>query len=140
MPEADGNNPDRTRVTSITVARLYNLGNYEHVRYEVTAVVGPEDKASEVFANLDAVMLAMNPNHKVSLGEIIHANNVLSETPDDTDENKLRRKGAQHVLNRVKRATERRAEALEVFNDLGGATVFSYPGANELLNDVRIQR
>lgn len=47
----------KPRVSSISVARLCNLGNYEHVRYEVTIDFPPE---SDVTGTLLAVEGALN--------------------------------------------------------------------------------
>lgn len=48
-------------VTKITVARLYNLGNYEHVRYELTADVPPESGATGAMIALEKILEGMRP-------------------------------------------------------------------------------
>jgi hypothetical protein len=56
----------KAKVSKITIARLYNTGNYEHVRYELTADVPPGEKAEKVAEGLISVIKALNPKCPVS--------------------------------------------------------------------------
>lgn len=48
-------------VTKITIGRLYNLGNYEHVRYEISAEVNEDGCASMALTGLERVLNGLNP-------------------------------------------------------------------------------
>jgi hypothetical protein len=49
------------KVSKITVSRLYNLGNYEHVRYELSSDVTEQESASQAFMNMVGILAAMKP-------------------------------------------------------------------------------
>jgi hypothetical protein len=49
-------------ITKITTSRLYNLGNYEHVRYEITVDVGADESAEQAFRALDLVLARLKPD------------------------------------------------------------------------------
>jgi hypothetical protein len=51
----------QTRVSRITIGRLYNLGNYEHVRYELTVEIPEGRSASLALRNVMRVLKAANP-------------------------------------------------------------------------------
>jgi hypothetical protein len=54
--------PKRTgRVTSVSVSRLYNLGNYENVKYELSAEVTKGASPSETLAQLANTISALKP-------------------------------------------------------------------------------
>ena len=48
------------KVSKITVARLYNLGSYEHVRYELTVDVGKGESAQKALVNLEKILDALS--------------------------------------------------------------------------------
>jgi hypothetical protein len=56
----------KAKVKQITVARLYNLGDYEHVRYELTAEVPAGIAAAKVMSGLMGVLNGLSPKCPVS--------------------------------------------------------------------------
>ncbi len=50
-----------TQVTKLTIGRLYNLGNYEHVRYELTVEIGEGRSAALALRNTMRILRAANP-------------------------------------------------------------------------------
>jgi hypothetical protein len=54
----------KSRITKITVARLYNLGRYEHVRYEISAEVERSGKPTQVFVDLLSTLCRLKPVSK----------------------------------------------------------------------------
>lgn len=48
-------------ITSITIGRLFNLGSYEHVRYELTAVFADGESAAEGIVGMEKIINALNP-------------------------------------------------------------------------------
>lgn len=51
----------KTRVTSISVGATFNLGNYENVRYDVSAEVGPGESAMAAFQELRFIIASLKP-------------------------------------------------------------------------------
>lgn len=56
----------KVKVKTITVARLYNTGDYEHVRYELSADVPKDSSACKVMQGLLAILHACSPKCPVS--------------------------------------------------------------------------
>lgn len=69
-----------SRISRISVGRLYNLGNYEHVRYELTIEVPEGATASETMEGVERLMAALNPREPGS---------VPSESTIQQDERRL---------------------------------------------------
>lgn len=51
-------------VTKITIGRLYNLGSYEHIRYEIAAEVPEGESAEKMLTNLEKIITALAPESK----------------------------------------------------------------------------
>jgi len=49
------------QITKITIGRLYNLGSYEHVRYELTAEVPPGESPATAIIGLEKIISALSP-------------------------------------------------------------------------------
>lgn len=54
----------KARITNITIARLYNLGNYEHVRFEISAEVEKGGSAKKTMLDLAAIAHRLKPVKK----------------------------------------------------------------------------
>jgi hypothetical protein len=50
-----------SNIKTIQIGRVYNLGNYEHVRYEITAEVEPGEDPSQVMIGLEKVIEGLRP-------------------------------------------------------------------------------
>jgi hypothetical protein len=48
-------------ISKITVGRLYNLGNYEHIRYELTAEIPDGESAATALIGIENILNALNP-------------------------------------------------------------------------------
>ena len=48
-------------ITKITIGRLYNLGSYEHIRYELTAEVPQGESPATCTIGMEKIIGAMNP-------------------------------------------------------------------------------
>lgn len=114
-------------VTSITVARLHNLGNYEHVRYEITVAVPDGAKPSEVLADLQAVLSDLAPS-KVHHFHVREAKDALARpTPGpgapehEQRQDSQRRDEARATLARHDKEMQRIERARAALDDLGGA-------------------
>ena len=54
----------KSKVTTITMARLYSLGNYEHIRFEITAAVPEGGSAKATLLDLGSVLARLKPVKK----------------------------------------------------------------------------
>lgn len=52
---------NKMNITKITIGRLYNLGSYEHVRYELTAEVPDGESAATALLGLERIITALSP-------------------------------------------------------------------------------
>jgi hypothetical protein len=51
----------KLRIARITVGRLYNLGNYEHVRYELTVEVPEGASAASAIRGVEKILAGLKP-------------------------------------------------------------------------------
>jgi len=68
-------------ITKITIGRLFNLGSYEHVRYELTAEVHDHEKAQDIIIALERILEALKPERSScvsSRGEIERENHRIA--------------------------------------------------------------
>jgi hypothetical protein len=50
-----------SKITKITIGRLFNLGSYEHIRYELTVEVGERQSAGQACQALEVLTESLNP-------------------------------------------------------------------------------
>jgi len=130
-------------ITKITIGRLYNLGSYEHVRYEMTAEIAEGESASKALIGLEKILSALNPKAPGSVPDedaIKRDIRRLQEMRALNDEDFERFHGGYkgtraEYLDRISQSiaegTERlnawkakAAKARELLDDLGGAAEF----------------
>ena len=133
-------------VTRVTIARLFNLGSYEHVRYEITVDIHPEElSASSTLIGLEKIMEALAPESKwvcLTEGELEreeHRVKELQEKLATLSEEEFKHKygwfegtGAEYVercaemhgenIKRRRKAVERAKTARMLLDNLGGAS------------------
>lgn len=135
------------RVTKITIGRLYNLGSYEHVRYEICVEVTEGHSAEAAIIGLEKIMDGLKPESKSCTKDraaLARERRRIADMRDQLaqhgEEEFARRHGyytgtAANYISRCeaslfeetqkrdaweKRATKARA----LLNDLGGAAVW----------------
>lgn len=54
-------------ITKITIGRLYNLGNYEHIRYDLTVEVKEGDSAEKAILALEAIIAGLAPMSRLGV-------------------------------------------------------------------------
>lgn len=128
-------------VSKITIARLFNLGNYEHVRFEIAVDVKEGEDAQQCLSNLEQIIEALNPKppHGIrSESELQEARRrlaaAISLTPDEFIERypgTPRIKKLQELKKQLNESEEkskpwiaRRAAAQAALNNLGGKIEF----------------
>lgn len=127
------------KVTKITIGRLFSLGNYEHVRYELT-VECEWDQAPTAFRSIENILEALNPKKPHGYHgakELELAENRIRDLHELTDEQvrhihgqskySLIVKWQNQLRENSKRSYQwdrRREFAISLLNDLGGASEF----------------
>jgi len=132
-------------ISKITIGRLYNLGNYEHIRYEVTVDVAPGESAAQAVRGLENIMAGLKPIEKLpgvqSRTELKRADATITALKH-MDEEQFQREYGWHGRTReeitqqlteelqakrekTRLAYERAAQAREHFDNLGGASVYT---------------
>jgi len=130
------------KITKLTIARLYNLGSYEHVRYELTAEITEGESPATALLGLEKIIAALSPKTSTrSRTELERAKRQLEdmhkklsdEGPDafrryhgsfvGTPEEYIERCEQSHAENVARRDAweARSAKARKMLEDLGGA-------------------
>ena len=119
------------RCSRITVGRLYNLGNYEHVRYELTVDVPAGNRASIALRNTVRVLAAANPKPPVSIHEVARAKSQLDDPQQwhkgvspKKERQRMIREMIKEALAKVKLYEtwqKQRAKAMELLDRMGAA-------------------
>lgn len=124
----------KTQIRRITIGRLYNLGNYEHVRYELSVEIGEGRSAALALRNTLRLLKAVNPKPPVASYDYERAKSQI-EKPDDWHKNivdkdeqtRLRKHMVVEAKKTVKKFetwVKRRHAAELVLDDIGGTKVF----------------
>lgn len=74
------------QITSIKIGRLYNTGNYEHERIEITVEVSPEQSAPdtvEMITSLRNAMRDLHPDNLVNADRLEAAERKLKESEEE---------------------------------------------------------
>lgn len=133
-------------ITKITIGRLYNLGSYEHIRYELTAEVPQGESPATCIIGMEKILAGLSPKththtrtelerEKHNVEEMRH---LLAGKGEEefrrrhgysfvgTPEEYIARCEESHLKNVAERdAWEARSEkARKLLEDLGGAANF----------------
>jgi hypothetical protein len=60
----------KSHVTRLTIARLFNLGSYEHVRYEVQVDVPEGQSAAQACYGVERILAGLKPKCPVDVYEL----------------------------------------------------------------------
>lgn len=112
--------PKKTgRVAYVTVSRLYNLGNYENVKYELSAEIAKGQSPSETLIKLVETIHALKP-----IGRPHYTDSLASARKKKLSErNEYEKEHYAAWLEEEKRfrdAQERRRQAVLDLDKLGG--------------------
>jgi hypothetical protein len=70
---------EKTRITGITIDRLHNLGNYEHVKYSVRVEIAPGDDPGKILTSLEAILDDLRAESGVSSYELRRAHETIGK-------------------------------------------------------------
>lgn len=113
--------PKRPTIKTISIARLYSLGNYEHVRFELTADIPEGCSAKSALLELAAVCARMRPVKKPY--DYDRAKEVLNKLPEETSEQeKARLDDYRDVVSKYEAEKALQRDALDKLDALGGTS------------------
>jgi hypothetical protein len=118
-----GSQLSRPQVSRITIGRLYNLGNYEHIRYELSVEIPEGGDVTKAFKRCAAILKALNPKN-VEAFYIRQAKALLAKPEAELSEYERGEvSNARDLLAKDTARRARRATALDLLSDLGGTVV-----------------
>lgn len=111
------------QVTRIAIGRLHNLGNYEHIRYDVTVDLTNGDNPGLIIHRLEKLLGALAPvktDYEYQRAVRVMSNPELAkdETISNIEIYKAR-------IEKHDKAVARRERALILFGALGGASEYT---------------
>lgn len=109
----------KSKVTHVSISRLYNMGSYEHVKYDLGVEVPDGASANEAFMGIARILFALKPikfpyNFESMKDLLAKPMEELSES-----EKSIRPEYAERV-GEIERLRAARVEALKQLDDLGG--------------------
>lgn len=130
-------------ITKITIGRLYNLGNYEHVRYELTAEVPQGASAATAVRALENILANLRPDKSIPSVQQLERQAMeiqnMRTTPSEQWErvhgwkypNEAKFQAIERVEKELEAEKQKREAAGEkakairaLFDDLGGAAEY----------------
>lgn len=112
----------KTRINRITIGRLHNLGDYEHVRYEISVDVAEPDDPQAVLLFLERTLNNLQVKSGISDFQLRMARESLAKPAEEQEQ--ARRDECLGRIQRHENAQARRRVALENLSALGGVTEF----------------
>lgn len=80
-----------TRITQFRIGRMHNLGNYEHIKYEVTVEVAPGDDVGRRLTTIETILNDLQADLPHSEWDINRAKELLARPEGELDEYELKR-------------------------------------------------
>ncbi len=124
----------KSRITRFIIGRLYNLGNYEHIRYELSVEIGEGRSAALALRNTLRLLRAVNPKppipsyeYEIAKSKIAKPNDWHKNIEDKAAQEKARKEMVADALKKVKQFetwVKRRHAAELVLDDIGGTKAF----------------
>lgn len=115
------------RITHVEIARLHNLGNYEHVRYQVKVELPVGTSPASVIGELEQVLADLEPKCPWSTRDLAHAQKLVQQAePDEgstAEDHARRRDAARDKLARYAEWKQQRDAALAKFDQFCGLAV-----------------
>ena len=114
---------DSAKVTRIAIGRLHNLGNYEHIRYDITVDLSNGDNPGLIIARLEKLLSALKP--VTTDYEYQRALRIMSDPEQTKDETARNLEIYKQRIEKRDKAVARRERALILFGALGGASEYT---------------
>lgn len=111
----------KARITSIAVSRLYNLGNYQNVKYDLAAEVPPGVSAKKILLQLTHTLGLLKPIFEPGCRDEWEVALQKSEK-ERSDWEKERLPEWTEQMNEYKKLLARRERALASLDSMGGSS------------------
>lgn len=131
---------NRMNITKITIGRLYNLGSYEHIRYELTVEVPQGESPATAITGMEKILAGLAPLKNAciksadELERMARAVEAMKTMPavewdrhyrgyegTPTEIIERHQKSLEEDSVKSKAAIDRAKHARKLFDDLGGA-------------------
>lgn len=112
---------ESAKITRIAIGRLHNLGNYEHIRYDVTVDLTNGENPGLIISRLEKLLGALAPIVKNDY-DYKRAVTIMSDPERAKDEPAGNIELYKRRIEKHDKAIERRERALALFGALGGAS------------------
>lgn len=115
---------NRARVTSISVSRLYNTGNYTNARYDLNVEIPPGVSANETFREVTAILGALRPLVRPSaIVSLENARNTLFKDLSDYQKQHMAEWEAEEKEYLQRKQLQ--DDMLKRLDDLGGTETYT---------------
>lgn len=112
-------------VTKLTIGRLHNLGNYEHVRYEVTVELAEGDDIAKTLANTEAVLDNLEPKEPHDEWAVRRAQEALNKPAKELGPYELENLESQKkILEECRAHRAKRKAAHDALKDLAVSEIY----------------
>lgn len=119
MSETNNQPVEQSRVESLYIERVYNLGNYENIKVGVRVAVGQGDDPGLVLASLERIFNDLRAHSGVDRYELSRAKRILATPEAELDEmDKKRLDQSREYIRRDEEAKERRRRARQALASL----------------------
>lgn len=112
----------KSRVTRLTVARLYNLGSYEHIRYEITSDIPRGGSAQQTLMDTLRIIGLLRPLKK-PYDLDAHRELLKKDASELSEYDKAHISEHASQVGEYDRKVQQRKEALAMLDDVGGVSV-----------------
>lgn len=109
----------KTRVSTISIGATFNCGNYENVRYDVSAQVGEGESALAAFQELRYIVALLKPVRRPDCEDSFERVSKKTESERSAYEAEHFQEWADKMAAFHSR-NSRRAEAIKMLDTLGG--------------------
>lgn len=122
------------RITRLTVGRLFNLGHYEHVRYEIAVEVPECADPVKAMSDLCSTLESLNPKPPHDKVSIDQAKNFLKDPTapswigeDEAKQDYIQKEiqNAQETISEMETWKDRRRHAMAAWAKAGGSQLFT---------------
>jgi hypothetical protein len=110
---------EQSRVETVYVERLFNLGNYENIKYGLRVAVAPGDDPGRILVSLENIFNDLHAKHGVSDWFLERAKAALAKPEAEIDElEKDKLDDYRASVAKVEETKERRRKAREALATL----------------------
>lgn len=113
------------RITHVSVSRLYNLGNYQNIKFDLSAEIPDGASAQETFRRLNLILMDLSPFKPFEGYErkrLEELRTKLQGEHSQYEKDQLAELETKEGDFNTRRA--RRTLALQAMDDIGGAALF----------------